>query len=77
MVNKMDVSLNDVVKALRCVTQPRQVCKIIEKRYGCKEGGCPFFQTSYCTSLADIGFTVLLEDAANIISGAYGSINND
>lgn len=77
MVKKMDVSLNDVVKALRCVTQPRQVCENIVKRYGCKEGGCPFFQTRYCTGLTDIGFTVLLEDAADIISGKYGSINND
>lgn len=73
----MDISLNDVVKALRCVTQPRQVCENIAKRYGCKESGCPFFQTSYCTGLADIGFTVLLEDAADIISGKYGGINND
>lgn len=72
----MDDFLNDVVKALRCVTQPRQVCENIAKRYGCKEGGYPFSQTSYCTGLTDIGFTVLLEDAADIISGKYGSINN-
>lgn len=37
----------------------------------------PIFQTRYCTGLTDIGFTVLLKDAADIISGAYGSINND
>lgn len=73
----MDDFVNNVVKALRYVTQPRQVCENIAKRYGCKEGGCPFFQTSYCTGLTDIGFTVLLEDAADIISGKYGSINND
>lgn len=37
----------------------------------------PIFQTSYCTGLTDIGLTVLLEDAADIISGKYGGINND
>lgn len=73
----MDDFFNDVVKALKCAAQSWECCDSMATRLGCKEGGCPFSQTRYCTGLTDIGFTVLLEDAADIISGKYGRINND
>lgn len=73
----MDVSLNDVVKALRCVTQSWESCDSMANRLGCKEGGCPYYQDSYDTDPSSINFDILLKDAADIISGGYGSINND
>ena len=76
MVKKMDDFVNDVVKALRCAAQSGEYCYGISNRLGCKEG-CPYYQDSYDTDSSSIGFDILLKDAADIISGKYGGINND
>lgn len=77
MVKKMDDFFNDVVKALKCAAQSGECCYNIAARLGCKEGGCPYYQDSYDTDTTSINFDILLKDAADIISGGYGSINND
>ena len=73
----MDAFLNDVVKALKCAAQSGEYCYIISNCLGCKEGGCPYYQDSYDTDRTSINFDILLKDAADIISGKYGGINND
>lgn len=73
----MDDFFNDVVKALKCAAQPWESCDSMATRLGCKEGGCPYYQNDYDTDPSSINFDILLKDAADIISGGYGSINND
>lgn len=73
----MDDFFNDVVKALKCAAQSGEYCYGMATRLGCKEGGCPYYQSSYDTDSSSINFDILLKDAADIISGGYGSINND
>lgn len=69
----MDDFVNNVVKALKCAAQTWESCDSVH----CKEGGCPYFQNDYDTDSSSINFDILLKDAADIISGKYGSVNND